>query len=292
MRIAQRVDERPGAVPAHLGEHHRQQRIARDVEWDPEEDVRRSLVELAAEAVRAAVLHGLDRELEQAVARGQRHLVDLPDVPRTHQMPPAAGIVGQPVEQQPDLIDLPPVRRGPGPPLLAIDRPQFAVLARPFVPDPHTHFVERPGVRVPSQEPQKLVDDRAQMELLGRYERESRFRRGGSKRPVRVRQVVPCLVTEDAERPGPGPVLLAGTLVENPSQQVVVFTHNRSVSRPDQSAASPSAPGWASFPRNTQSPSNAAGSSATRLSTRSDGTQFIARSADRPPSSSRSMPTE
>src|SRR6201996_3279935 len=66
MRVAEGVHELAGREPRHLRHHHRQQRIARDVERDAQEDLGRALVELAREpAVR-------DIELEQTVAWRQR----------------------------------------------------------------------------------------------------------------------------------------------------------------------------------------------------------------------------
>ena len=76
VRVAERVDELAGLQAGHLRHHHRQQRVGRDVERHAEEDVGGALVELARQPALG------DVELEQAVARRQRHLVDVGRVPR------------------------------------------------------------------------------------------------------------------------------------------------------------------------------------------------------------------
>jgi hypothetical protein len=47
-------------------------------------------------------------------------------------------------------------------------RAQFSALIRPFVPDAHAMFLQIPDVRIAGQKPQQLMDDRFQMQLLGR----------------------------------------------------------------------------------------------------------------------------
>src|SRR4051794_26134907 len=71
MRVAERVNKITRLEPAHLRHHHGQQCVGGDVEGQAEEDIGRALVELARQfAVR-------DVELKQAMARRQRHLVDV-----------------------------------------------------------------------------------------------------------------------------------------------------------------------------------------------------------------------
>src|SRR3546814_2261942 len=71
------------------------------------------------------------------------------------------------------LVDMPAVRRRPGTPLGAIDGTEIDVRVRPFVPDANAVLLQIPDVRVALQEPQQLVDDRLDVQLLGREQRET-----------------------------------------------------------------------------------------------------------------------
>jgi hypothetical protein len=71
-----------------------------------------------------------------------------------------------------ELVDLAAVRGGPTAPLLAVDGTQVAALVGPFVPDGHRIVAQILDVRFAFQEPQQLVNDRAQMEFLGSDQRE------------------------------------------------------------------------------------------------------------------------
>ena len=86
MRIAESVDELARLQTGHLRHHHREQRIGRDVERHAEEDIGRALIELAGELAVA------DIELEQAVARRQRHLLDVGGVPGGHDQAARIGV--------------------------------------------------------------------------------------------------------------------------------------------------------------------------------------------------------
>src|SRR5678816_1888515 len=74
VQIAERVHEGVGPQAADLRDHECEQCVARDVEWDAEEEIRAALVKLATQS---AIM---DVELKQRVTRRQRHLVDLADV--------------------------------------------------------------------------------------------------------------------------------------------------------------------------------------------------------------------
>jgi hypothetical protein len=69
-------DELAGLEARLLRDHHREHRVARDVERHAEEEVGTALVQLAAEPPVG------DVELEHRVTRRQRHVVDLGRVPR------------------------------------------------------------------------------------------------------------------------------------------------------------------------------------------------------------------
>src|SRR5690554_1263951 len=68
--IAQGVDKVAGLKAHHLCDHSGQQRVAGDVERYAKEDIGAALIELAGKPPFGHV------ELEQAVARRQRHFID------------------------------------------------------------------------------------------------------------------------------------------------------------------------------------------------------------------------
>ena len=77
------------------------------------------------------------------------------------------------LDQLGDLVDRPAVLRRPRAPLRAVDRPEIAALVRPLVPDAHAVLLQIAHVGVAVQEPQQLVHDRLQMQLLGRQQRKA-----------------------------------------------------------------------------------------------------------------------
>ena len=127
--IAAGPDELARLQAGDLRHHQGQQSVAGDVEGYAEEDVRRTLVELAAELAVG------DVELEQRVAGRQGHLVDQRRVPGGDDQPARVRILLQHRHQVGDLVDVAAVRRRPGAPLVAIHRAEVAVLVGPLVPD-------------------------------------------------------------------------------------------------------------------------------------------------------------
>ncbi len=73
--IAECVDEVSEFQVCDLRDHHGEQGVGGDVEGYAEEDICAALVELAGE------LAVCDVELEEAVAGGECHLINLADVP-------------------------------------------------------------------------------------------------------------------------------------------------------------------------------------------------------------------
>ena len=197
VRVAEGVHEVLGLQPANLRHHHRQQGVGGDVEGHAEENVRAALVELARELSVVGV------ELEHRVARRQRHLIDIRWIPRAHDEPPRIGIALELLDEIGDLVDDTAVGGFPGAPLLAIDRAEVAVFVRPLVPNGDVVVVQVLDVRVAAQEPQQLVDDGAQMQLLGRQQGET------------LLQVKAHLVAENAVRPRTRAVGFIVTLIED-----------------------------------------------------------------------------
>jgi translation elongation factor EF-Tu-like GTPase len=74
-------------------------------------------------------------------------------------------------------------------------------------------LVEIFHVGVAGEEPEQLVDDRSQVQLLGGGEREA------------VREVEAHLMTEHRQRAGAGAIVLLRAVGENPFQQVMVLAH-------------------------------------------------------------------
>ena len=76
MDVTEAMDEIAHLKPRDLSDHVEKESIRSNVEWDPEEDVSTALIELEAQA---AISH---IELHQAVARRQRHIINLCHIPR------------------------------------------------------------------------------------------------------------------------------------------------------------------------------------------------------------------
>ncbi len=207
VRIAQRVHEIADAQAGGLRHHVGQQRVAGDVERHAEEDVAAALVQLAAEL---AVDHV---ELEQAVARHQRHLRQFRHVPGADHQAPRVGIALDFVHQPLHLVDLAAVGAGPAPPLLAVHRAEFALRVGPLVPDADLVVLEVGDVGFALQEPQQLVHDRAQVQLLGGHQREA---------GVEIEAHLPA---EHAARAGAGAVGFLRAVLEHVAQQVQVGLH-------------------------------------------------------------------
>src|SRR5262249_40034940 len=138
-----------------------------DVEWYAEEDVGGPLIELAGEPPLG------DVELEQAVARGQRHPFDVGRVPGGDDEAARIRIAPDRFDDARHLVDGPTVRPRPRTPLPAVHRPEVAMFIGPFVPDRHPMIVEILDIGIAGEEPEQLVDDRLEVELLGRRQRKA-----------------------------------------------------------------------------------------------------------------------
>jgi hypothetical protein len=110
--VAQGVDEFAHLQAGDLGHHLGKQGVAGDVERHAQEDVRRALVELAGELAGSRFTRRYV-ELEQAMTGRQRHVVDVGRVPGADDVAAAVGVGPQAMHNVGDLIDHPPVRRGP-----------------------------------------------------------------------------------------------------------------------------------------------------------------------------------
>ncbi len=124
-----------------------------------------------------------------------------------------SGLLPDLLDHLADLVDAAAVCRRPGAPLVTVDGTEIAVLVGPFVPDRHLVLVQVADIGVTLQEPQQLVQDRAQVHLLGGDQRETRG------------QVEAHLVAEHADGTGPGTVFLANAVLAHVAHQVQVLFH-------------------------------------------------------------------
>ena len=93
-----------------------------------------------------------------------------------------------------DLVDDRPVSGRPGAPLRAVNRPQIAILVGPLIPDADTIFLQIGGIGIAIEEPEQLVNDGAQVALLGSHQRET------------FRQIEAHLMAEQGDSTGAGTV--------------------------------------------------------------------------------------
>jgi len=82
VNVAECVNKVPSFETADLCDHHGQQSIGRDIERNTEEEIGGSLVELTAQPTVS------DPELEERVARRERHVLDIRDVPGADDVAP------------------------------------------------------------------------------------------------------------------------------------------------------------------------------------------------------------
>ena len=61
----------------------------------------------------------------------------------------------------------------PGAPLIAVDRPKRTIFTCPLIPYTHAMLLQVVNISIPTQEPQELIYDTLQMQLLRRQEWEA-----------------------------------------------------------------------------------------------------------------------
>ena len=120
------------------------------------------------------------------MAGHQGHLGEFGHVPCADNDAARVRVAFQGLNDLGDLVNVAAIRRGPAAPLHAIDRPQVTVLARPLVPNRDAALAQPVVVAGPGEKPQQLLNDGAQVHLLG-----------GDQRKALV-QVKPHLVAKHA----------------------------------------------------------------------------------------------
>src|SRR6185503_1737866 len=152
-----------------------------------------------------------DVELEEGVAGRQRHAIDVCRVPGRNDMAARIRPGGDVPDEVLDLVDFPPIGRAPVAPLVAVDRAELALVVGPFVPDRDAALLQPFHVGVAAQEPEQLVGDRLEVQLLGGEQGEA------------VAQVEAQLAAEHRQRAGAGAVGLARAARKHFAQQVEVL---------------------------------------------------------------------
>ena len=151
--VAGGVDELTGLKSADLRNHHGEKGIRGYIERNSEKNIGTALIELAGE------LPVRNVELEQGVARRQRHLLHFRNVPRRHNHPARIRVVLYRIYHLRELIDRPPVGSRPTTPLMSVNRPEVTIFVCPFIPYRHSVILEILYVRVTGDEPQKFLND-------------------------------------------------------------------------------------------------------------------------------------
>ncbi len=89
---------------------------------------------------------------------------------------------------------------------MTINRAEFAVFIGPFVPDADTVVLQILDIRIPGEEPQKLVDYGLEMDFLR------------SKKRKAILEIEAHLITEDTLRPSSGAVFFQDAVLTDMSE--------------------------------------------------------------------------
>ena len=207
-----------------LRDHVREHRVAGDVERHAEEEVRAALIQLAAEAP-----VGRDVELEERVAGRQGDLVGLLGIPSGDDQAAARRVAFDLFDHAADLVHavvregaVGLLRRPEITPLVAVDGAEVAgraaelgalLFGGPFVPDADAALGEPGVLGAAGEEPEQLVRDRLEVDLLGRHQREAFGEVEAELRP------------EDADRARAGAVAPDFSVLPDVAKQVEVGLH-------------------------------------------------------------------
>src|SRR5687767_783706 len=143
----------------------------------------------------------------------QRHLVYVSRIPGGDYQAAGIRIALDHRRDMGDLIDGLAVLRRPRAPLPAVNRPEIAAGIGPLVPDPYAVVVEIFDVGVAGQEPQQFVDDRLQVELLGRRERKA------------MGEIKAHLMAEYGNRAGAGAIAFLDAVRQHMFHQFKILSH-------------------------------------------------------------------
>ena len=130
-------------------------------------------------------------------------------------MAAGSGVVFQAVDELRDLVDGFAIILGPRAPLLAVNRAEVAVFVGPFVPNADFILLEIADVGLAFEKPEELVNDRAEMQLLGGQAGEA------------FAEVVARLATKNTEGAGAGAVSTLFAVLKNIGEKVEISLHDR-----------------------------------------------------------------
>ena len=128
-------------------------------------------------------------------------------------MAAGSGAVFQAVDELRDLIDGFAIILGPRAPLLAVDGAEVAVFVGPFVPNADFVLLKVADVGLAFEKPEELVNNRAEMQLLGGQAGEA------------FAEVIARLTTKNTESTGAGSVSTLFAILENVGEKVEVSLH-------------------------------------------------------------------
>ena len=223
MSITRSMDELTTLKSSHLCHHLKQKGIARNVERHSEKCVSRTLIELKREL---AVSH---IELEHGMARRQSHIIGLPWMPGTYKHSATIRISLYLIEYILNLIHNNAisilVKSLKGTPLLAIHRSELTILISPLIPDTHTMLLKILHVGIALQEPQKLIDDRLEMQFLCSEQRKT------------ISKIKAHLISKHALCSRTSTVSLHSTLFQDSVKQIKILLHYKSASSSSSSGS-------------------------------------------------------
>lgn len=161
MGIAKGVDKFSGLQACGLRHHHGEQCVRSNVERNAKKNVGAALIELAREFSVGHV------ELEQGMAWGECHFLNIAHVPCANHMPARVGIGCKRCHHIRYLVDMPPVGGWPAAPLVSIYGAQIPICIGPFIPNGNPILIQVPDVAIAFQKPQQFVDDGFKMQFFG-----------------------------------------------------------------------------------------------------------------------------
>jgi hypothetical protein len=213
--VTARPDEVAHVQVALLRHHVGQQGVAGNVEGHAQKNIGTALVQLAAQfGFFARALCRRHIELEERVARHERHLVKLGHVPRADDDAAAVGVAFEGINDLLYLVNVSAIWGGPAAPLHAVNGAKVAVFAGPFIPNRYVAFFEPVVVARPRQEPQQLLNDGAQVNLLG----------GDQRKPIV--QIEAHLMAKHALGARAGAVGFSNTVIGHVLHEIFILAAN------------------------------------------------------------------
>ena len=207
MRIAEGVYELAWLQSRDLRHQVCEQGIRSDIEGHPEKEIGTPLIQLTREPSIGNV------ELKDRVARRERHVFDLADIPGGDDQTAAVRVVADAIDDCGDLVMCAAIGAFPTPPLCSVDGSKIAAIIGPLVPDGYILLAQPPDVRIAAKKPQQFRNDRSQVHFLGRDQWET------------VGEVKSQLPAEDAQRACAGSVGSLRAAIADITQKVEVLTH-------------------------------------------------------------------